>query len=154
VKLESRWLTPGLRLNRPDDLEPKPPCEVWPGRVMGDESPIDKACNPNAQVLSKLIQFPKIRSLIGSVLRGMRRIYLNKRFRDVPHHRHRILRIQPHVRISSLLFFAGMSCAATVWPVSKKRNALGGGDDPERCAAGIFHQRRDPDFKPDPDFEQ
>ena len=41
-----------------------------------------------------------------------------------------------------------------VWPVAKKRNAFGGGDDSERCAAGILHQRRDPDFKADPDFEQ
>jgi hypothetical protein len=121
---------------------------------MGDESPIDKACNPITQVLSKLIQFPKIGGLIGSVFRGMRRVYLNKRFRNVPHHSHRIFRIQPHVRIPSFLFFAGMSCAATIWSVAKKRDALRGGDDPERCAAGIFHPRRDPDFKPDPNFEQ
>ena len=108
----------------------------------------------STQVLSKLVQFPKIGGLIGSVLRRMRRVYLNERFRDMPHHRHRILRIHPYVRISSFLFFAGMSRAVTVWPVAEKRDAFGGGDDPERCAAGILHQRGDPDFKPDPDFEQ
>jgi hypothetical protein len=121
---------------------------------MGDESPINKVSHPIAQVLSKLIQFPKIGGLIGSVLRSMCRVYLNKRFRNVPHHRHRILRIQPHVRIPSFLFVYGMRCAATIWSVAKKRDTFGSGDDPERCATRIFHQRRDPDFKPDPDFEQ
>jgi hypothetical protein len=41
-----------------------------------------------------------------------------------------------------------------VWPVAEKRDAFRGGDNPERCAAGIFHQGRDPDLKTYTDFEQ
>jgi hypothetical protein len=43
VKMKRRWLAPRLGLDRPNDLEPKAPREVWPGRVMGDEAPIGHA---------------------------------------------------------------------------------------------------------------
>ena len=98
---------------------------------MGDESPIGKACDPITQLPSKLVQLPKIGGLIGSVLRRMGRVYLNERFRDVPHHGRRILRVHPYVRIPSFILFGGMSRAIMVWPVAEKRDAFGGGDDPE-----------------------
>ena len=107
--MERRWLTPGLRLNGSNDLEAKSPREVRPGRVMSDESPIGKACDPITQILSKLVQLQKVGGLIGSILRRMGRINLNERFRDMPHHARSILRIHPHVRIPSFILFAGMS---------------------------------------------
>jgi hypothetical protein len=38
----------------------------------------------------------------------MSRVYLNERFRDMPHHRRRILRVHPYVRIPLFLLFGGM----------------------------------------------
>src|SRR6185295_1566498 len=87
-------------------LKAKSSCEVRPGWMMSDKSPIAHACDPFTQFPSKLVQLPQVRSLIGSVLRRMGRIYLNERFRDMPHHSHRILMVQPYVSISSLISFA------------------------------------------------
>jgi hypothetical protein len=114
MKLERRWLTPRLRLDRPDDLEPKASREVRPGWMMGDESPIDKARDPITQFRSKLVQFSKIRGLIGSIFRRMGWIYLNEGLRNMPHHGRRILRIHPYVRITSLVFFGGLGRAVMV----------------------------------------
>ena len=122
--------------------------------MIGDESPIGQACGPITQWPSKLVQLSKIRSLIRSILRRMGWIYLNEGFRNMPHHGHRVLRVHPYVRIPSFAFLDGMSPAIMVQFVTEKRDAFGGGDDPERCAPGILHQRGNPDFKADPDFEQ
>ena len=98
---------------------------------MGDESPIGKPFDPITQLSSKLVQLPKIGCLIGSVLCRMSLVYLNERFRDMPHHRRRILRVHPYMRIPSFVLSGSMKLAFTAWPVAKKRDAFRGGDDQE-----------------------
>jgi hypothetical protein len=122
--------------------------------MMNDYPTIRYVAKSIVELGAQFIQFEQVRSLIIPERCGVDWVSLDERFHDVPHHRCRVFRIQPDVRVPAVAFSAAMDRAVVICHLSDQSDSFGSGYDQERGTPGSLDERRDPDLEPEADFKQ
>ena len=113
---------------------------------MGDDAPVAEMGDAFQEIRLRLIQLPQVLGEILEIGVLVRRVRLDERVCDGPHHDLGVFRVQPDVRVAGRGGVRGV--------VTDEADALGRGHDAEGGVGRVLDQAADPHLQPQPDFQE